>query len=274
MSASPLTRFFLVIFGFLGLAVGITLFFLSEQTATYFAWTVQPPLSAAILGAGYLSSILIAPLALRERYWSRSQVSFIGFLPGLALIMLATFVHLDKFHFNNPQAAALPRMLAYLWVGGYLLITLAMVVMLYLQMRNAPAENPPISPLPAWLKLLFALVALVALGISSILVINPETLIPVWPWKISAFIGRMLGAFLAAQGASGVLAIWANDRYKIKIMCAGYVLFISLQIVALLRYGTVYNTASPGGLAYLALLGLILITGLLGLWQANLKQQP
>jgi hypothetical protein len=220
------------------------------------------------LGAGYLSSILIAPMAMREKYWSRSQTSFIGFLPGLALILLATFLHLDRFHFNSPILLA--RLVAWLWLIGYLVITVVMLVMLYLQMRQPEPEAPPVTPLPGWLRALFALVAAGALALSATLLVSPTTLIPLWPWQLTPLVGRMFGAFLAAQGSSALLALYANDCHKVKIMCTGYILFVLLQLVAIARYSSQLNLQVSGGVAaYALLLGLILATGIAGVMQAR-----
>ncbi len=266
---TPINRVFLVIFGLLGFAVGFTLFFLSTQTDIFFAWTIKIPLSAAVLGAGYLSSILIAPMALQEKYWVRSQTSFIGFLPGLALIMLATFLHLDQFHFSNPQASPLAQLIAWLWVAGYLLITLVMGLLLFLQTRLTPPVPPQTIPLPLWLKILFFVVAAGALIPSAIFLFSPATLVPWWPWKITPLIARMLAAFLASQGCSALLALWANDCYKVKIMCAGYISFVSLQIIAFWRYPAELNWLSSGGVAYALLLTAILATGVAGVVMAQ-----
>ena len=54
---------------------GFQLFILTEQTEHYFAWTIQPPLTAAFLGAGYWSSFLLEFLASRERIWARARVA-------------------------------------------------------------------------------------------------------------------------------------------------------------------------------------------------------
>jgi len=264
---SWITKSFLVLFGFLGMAVGVMLFFLSESTETTFAWTIKLPLSAAILGAGYMSSILIAPMALREKYWARSQTSFIGFLPGLALILFATVMHLDVFHFNSPSLIA--QIVAWGWVIGYTGVTAAMIAMLYLQMRQPDMANPPALALPSSLKILFGIVAVGAIIPSLIFVLIPSVLIPWWPWPITALVGRMLGAFLAAQGSSAVLALRANDSHKIRMMCTGYILFVVLQVIAIIRYSSVFTLFSVGGIGYALLLAVILLTGLLGIRQAQ-----
>lgn len=43
----------LLVSGFLVFLAGVQLFVFSERTDEYFAWTIQPPVGAALLGAGY-----------------------------------------------------------------------------------------------------------------------------------------------------------------------------------------------------------------------------
>jgi hypothetical protein len=56
------------------LVIGIPLYLLSPQTETYFAWTIHPPLTAAVLGAGYWASFVLELLSARERLWARTRV--------------------------------------------------------------------------------------------------------------------------------------------------------------------------------------------------------
>ena len=51
-------RIILYVASFLVLSVGLSLYLLSEKTDVYFSWTINPPLTAAFLGAGYLASFV------------------------------------------------------------------------------------------------------------------------------------------------------------------------------------------------------------------------
>ena len=62
---APLTRFL----------IGLPLVLLTTRTDKYFAWTIEPPLTAAFLGANYWSSALLAILAARETAWARGRIS-------------------------------------------------------------------------------------------------------------------------------------------------------------------------------------------------------
>ncbi|MBT3190796.1 MAG: hypothetical protein HN736_13310 [Anaerolineae bacterium] len=71
-------RILLYVASFLVLSVGISLFFLSEKTDIYFSWTINPPLTATFLGAGYLASFLLEFLYAREKVWAKTRVAVPG----------------------------------------------------------------------------------------------------------------------------------------------------------------------------------------------------
>ena len=70
------------------LIMGLILYFLSDNTATYFAWTIGVPLTAAFLGAGYLASFILEFMAAREQIWARSRVA----VPTVLLFTSLTFI--------------------------------------------------------------------------------------------------------------------------------------------------------------------------------------
>lgn len=75
---SPGISLTLYVASFLVLAVGISLYLLSGTTNVYFSWTINPPLTAAFLGAGYLASTLLELLSAREKVWARARPAVSG----------------------------------------------------------------------------------------------------------------------------------------------------------------------------------------------------
>ena len=76
---------------------------LSDQTDTWFAWTIYPPLTAAVLGAGYWASFVLELLSARERRWARTRVAVPAVLLFSTLNLAITLVDADRFHFRSPQ---------------------------------------------------------------------------------------------------------------------------------------------------------------------------
>ena len=115
------------------LAAGIDLTFLTEQTATSFAWTIQSFMTAAFLGAGYLASFLLEFLAFREKTWANARVAVPSVFLFTTLTLVATLLHLDKFHLNSPIFSAMVA--AYLWLAIYIAVPIAMLILLIYQIR-------------------------------------------------------------------------------------------------------------------------------------------
>ena len=59
--------------GLLVLIMGLILYFLPDQTETYFAWTIGVPMTAAFLGASYLASVFLVGMAARETIGSAAN---------------------------------------------------------------------------------------------------------------------------------------------------------------------------------------------------------
>ena len=97
---TPGIRIILYVASFLVLSVGLSLYLLSEKTDVYFSWTINPPLTAAFLGAGYLASFVTELLAAREGIWARARIAVPGVLVFTLLTSIATLIHFDKFHFD------------------------------------------------------------------------------------------------------------------------------------------------------------------------------
>src|SRR5207247_8609065 len=53
---------------------GLQLTVFPEQTDTYFAWTITPPVTAAFLGAAYWAAVPVALIAARQKFWARARV--------------------------------------------------------------------------------------------------------------------------------------------------------------------------------------------------------
>ena len=70
----PVMRGLLMVFAALtALAVG-ALFVLADNTSETFAWTIQPPITAAFLGAGYAAGFVLVALSLRDPVWAHNRV--------------------------------------------------------------------------------------------------------------------------------------------------------------------------------------------------------
>src|SRR5919199_1250755 len=99
-------RALLVVFGVLTLLAVAALFVRPETTDRYFAWTIKPPVTAAFLGAAYLAGCTLVVLSLRAVAWAHARAAVVTILVFTVLTLVATVVHLDRFHLQVDRPAA------------------------------------------------------------------------------------------------------------------------------------------------------------------------
>jgi hypothetical protein len=117
---SPGMRSLLLAASVLVFLAGFQLFVLTEHTDSYFAWTIQPPLTAAFLGASYFASFLLEFLASRETDWDKGRIAVPAVFVFTTLTLIATLLHADRFHFNSPELVA--RFAAWFWLAIYAVV--------------------------------------------------------------------------------------------------------------------------------------------------------
>jgi hypothetical protein len=247
--------------------VGIQLFILSEQTDTFFAWTIAPPLSAAFLGAAYWASFAMEFLAARQRIWANARIAVPAVLLFTGLTLVVTLLHLDRFHLASPNM--ITRGAAWAWLLVYLLVPPLMAVLLIVQLRT-PGDDPPRrSPLPVWVCLVLALHALIMIPLGLALLVAPELAISVWPWKLTPLVGRAIGAWSLALGVAAAHSTWENDWARVQAATVSYTVFGVFELIALARYAGSVDWDSYTAWIYVLFLVSILIVGVYGWYRSS-----
>lgn len=226
----------LVVAAILVFIIGIPLFLLSEQTQTYFAWTIASPLTAAFLGAAYWSSCLLEWLASREKRWSNARIAVPAVLLFTALTLVVTLLHLDRFHLYVEPF--ITRLVAWVWLVVYATVPVIMGILLVIQLR-APGqdiETGQAERLPQWARGLLVVQSLIMMGLGIALLLVPETVAPFWPWSLTALTGRAIGAWLTALGVAALHMAWENDYRRSRAALFSYGILVVLQFVAIARY--------------------------------------
>ena len=165
----PSMRRLLYVNSVLVLVIGVPLYLLSGQTASYFAWTIDPPLTAAVLGAGYWASFVLELLSARERLWARTRVAVPAVLLFSTLTLAITLLHADRFHFHSPQLITRAGTWGWLLVDAS--VPIAMTWLLVAQQRRARPDPAQVAPLAAWVRIVltFQAVVMLTLGLAMLL---------------------------------------------------------------------------------------------------------
>ena len=258
-------RIILYVASFLVLSVGLSLYFLSAKTDIYFSWTIDPPMTAAFLGAGYLASFLIEFLAAREKIWARARIAVPGVLAFTILTSIVTLIHLDKFHFDSPVFITLAG--TWVWLFIYISVPIALSILWALQARQPGADPDRKVLLPVWLRSTLILQGLVMFIFGSAMLLIPEVTIPLWPWKLSVLTSRAIGAWGVGIGVIALHAAWENAWARLSPMFISYFTYGALQVINLLRYPDVIDWASPSAMLYTLFVISIFLAGAYGTWK-------
>jgi hypothetical protein len=164
-------RWVLLVGSVLVLVAGAQLYLLTDYTDVYFAWTIEPPLTAAFLGAFYWTACVLALLSGRERIWARARVGVVGVLLFVTLTLVTTLLHLDRFHLaaSDPR----PLLAAWFWLLVYLIDLPVLLALLLLQLRVPGGDPPPTARLPAWFRAMAGLHAALALFMGAAMFTAP-----------------------------------------------------------------------------------------------------
>jgi hypothetical protein len=175
-------------------------------TEQHFAWTIQPPVTAMLLGSAYAGGIWFFVQVAVARRWHRVRHGFPAVLVFATLLAVATFVHWDRFHFGHISFIT--------WVALYVTTPVLVLVAIILNLREddrMPEEDDVAIPAP-W-RYVLALVGAAATITGLVLFLVPTLLIDAWAWDVTPLTARIVGAVLTLPGMVNVWMLW-DDRWS------------------------------------------------------------
>lgn len=247
------------------LATG-ALFVLAESTEETFAWTIEPPLTAAFIGAGYAAGFVLVVLSLRDRVWAHSRVPVLTIFVFVVLTLVATLVHINRMHFDDEFAGLgfLAKAAAWFWLAVYVVVPVVMVVVLIRQERAPGDDPPPRHPVPPGLRIALAVESAALLVVGALIFVRPTTATSVWPWPMSPFTARVVAAWLVAFGLATAVAAVAGDLRRLRTAAIAYTVFGVLVLVAVARFPGTLDWGSPAAWVFVAAAAAVVLTGAAG----------
>jgi hypothetical protein len=233
--------------------IGLPLVVLTTETATYFAWTIEPPMTAGFLGANYWSSALLAILAARETLWARGRVSVSVALAFAPLTTLATLIHLDEFHLDT--------FYGWFWVVAYTIYPLQLAWFLTKQLRTPGSDPPRERLLPLWVKGLLGVHALLMVPLGIAMFLLPETVADVWPWNLPPLSAQVVAAWVLAFGVLAGHSIYENDFSRVRAGMLGYPFLGAMQVLMLVRFSEDVRWQDPSAWVYAGVIASFFVLG-------------
>ncbi len=256
---TPGMRKLLWIAGFLVFLAGMQLFVLTEHTETWFAWTIDVPLTAAFLGAAYWASVSFEWLAARERVWAHARIAVPTVLVFTILTELVTLYHLELFHLGGTVPVS-TKAVAWAWIAIYTVVPLCMVALLVGQSK-VTGEDPRGDPLPRWIAAILTVHAAVMLPLGAYLLFAPENAAALWPWPLTPLTGRAVGAWVFSLGLAAGHCVRENCLARVRVATQSYIVLAVLEFIAVARYIDTLDWGAPQSTVYMIVLLSMLVVG-------------
>lgn len=239
------------------LLAGISTFVFADRTDDLFAWTIQPPLTAAFMGAGYWATIALVVLAARAPSWEHARIAFPSTSLFALLILGATALHFDRFHRGRP--------ITWAWIAIYVAVPVLLAFFGLREVRRKGRHRlVRTAPMPLWAPVLLGTQAAVMVPLGVALFAAPETFDGVWPWPLTPLTGRVVGAWLVGLGFGAAHSALERDWRRARPAAATSMLFGVLELVALARYSETVDWGDGRTWAYVTMLGFMLALGAVG----------
>jgi hypothetical protein len=251
-------RWFFVVAAVLAFIAGILLFVLATETDRFFSWTIEPPLTAAFLGAAYWAACVLLAWGARQESWAAvAQTVLPPVFVIAALLLIATVVHLDKFDFDS--------VFGWFWLVVYVLVVPLLVYYVVEHFRREKLEvggGPPI-PTPLRGALITQAAAMLAVGLA--LSSFPGRTDGLWPWELTPLTKEVIAAFLLGFGL-GALGAWReNDLDRLQGAALAYATLGALELAAFAIHSGDVTASGLGTAVYLGFWAIVLATGAYGL---------
>ena len=251
----PELRALLAAFAGLALIAGFLLFPLAEETDRFFSWTIQPPLTAAFLGAAYWAAFVLIGWSATRTTWEEVVPALVPVTVIAVLLLGATLIHLDKFDLDS--------LFGWFWLIVYCTVPLGLAVLILRQVAvpAAPGHSGR-TPIPALLRGALGLQALVMAAIGIVLWVSPSSADTIWPWPLTPLTARAVGSFLIGFAAAAGFAARDNRVERLRGAAYAYATLGALELLAAAVFGEYFDSGESG--LYVFFAATVLAAGLAG----------
>jgi hypothetical protein len=223
------------------LAAFVTLYIFPTHTDIDFAWTINPPTTAILIGAGYTAGAYFFARLLIDKKWHRVQAGFLPITLFTIIMLVDTLLHWNRFHQGT--------FIFYVWTVVYILTP---VIVPFLWWRNRATEMRALEQqdlrYPGFVRWGIGALALAGILVCLVITARPAILIPIAPWKLTELTARILAGWGMLTCASALSIVhdgrWSAARTLVQSAKVG----LSLTAIALPRMWADFDLANP--LAY------------------------
>lgn len=242
---------------FFGLAAVLSVGRAPAETATNFAWPIQPVVMAAVLGAFYFAVMITFVLAVSARRWEMIRVLVIPAAIFTSIELLATLLHWDKFSEGTAPFN--------LWLASYALPP-AIYLAAYVWHQRRAGKPAYDNPLPPWIRIVFIVVGALLTIDAAVAFVHPTYFSESFPWALTPLTTRVLCGFLIALGTILLSAARENDTARVRVVSPIFALLLPAALVQMARYWDQVDTGNFRFWTTVAILAVVWVGGVYIAW--------
>lgn len=201
----------------------VMLYLFPNDTDKLFAWTIAPPMTALMMGGGYVTgSYFFLRLVIGGR-WSWYALGFLPIAAFTWFMAAATLLHWDRF--NHAHVSF------YAWLVLYL-VTPVVVPALWLRNRATDPGSPDPGDVlvPAPVRVAAAVLGAVLVATATFMFVLPDAAASIWPWNLTPLTARVIAGWFALAGLLAVMysteARWRSWRILLQSQGLGVALIL------------------------------------------------
>jgi peptidoglycan/LPS O-acetylase OafA/YrhL len=194
--------------------------------------------------------------AARQRDWATMRIAALPELSVAVLLLIATQLHLDKFHSD---------LFGYFWVAVYAVATPVLIYLFAATRTGADASRGQGRlPMPGPLRLALGLQAAAFAIYGAGLFVWPSGFDAAWPWELTPLTGRAIAAFLLGFAVAAAIALRTNSVRRFRGAALTYATLGGLELLAAALHSSDFR-AGPSLPLFVAFFASVLAVGAAGL---------
>jgi hypothetical protein len=242
-----------VIAPLLALAFGVL--YLVPNNGPHFAMSVEPRMTAMLLGATYLTGVIYFSTVLRARAWHQIRLGLLPVSLFAGILGITTILHWSEFNHA--------RVHFWLWATLYFTVP-PLLPLLWLKNERLASPLPSVPGdvlLGATTRWVLTIIGLGLAGTALLLFLAPSLMIGIWPWELSELTSRITSAELALFSFFALHlakeARWSQVRDLLRPQLASPLLFLGAVFISRADF----DWSNPLAWAFLAFVVVVFLLG-------------
>ncbi|HSV84232.1 MAG TPA: hypothetical protein VLK85_33945, partial [Ramlibacter sp.] len=200
---------------------------LPARVAMALPWPV-PPLHARVIGAMYLSGLVLMLLCWRRRWVDEVAVGLRMATVWTGMLLLASLQHLGQFDPANPRV--------WFWFFAYVTFPLGGAWLAWRDRSWWDRSSLPVAAVavqsPLWARHILRVLGLSFCALAALLFLAPQTMQAAWPWKTSVLLIQIYAGPCLSLGVGSLLLARPRHAAEIAAGATGMLSWVLLVLLA------------------------------------------